>query len=103
MRFPILVVALMLPASVGSTTVGSAPAHDMPVFKPGASKQHAAECPPISRFHAAKARQSLRPRKLDELPMADAYAAVYRHIGRCEAPIIVRYGMGAPSDSGAAH
>ncbi len=31
--------------------------------------------------------QRLRPRKLTELPPGTAYMAVYRHIGRCEAPL----------------
>jgi hypothetical protein len=32
--------------------------------------------------------------KLNELPAADLYKTVYRRIGGCEVPIIVRYGVG---------
>ena len=35
----------------------------------------------------------LRLQKLSELPDADMYRAVYRRIGKCEAPIIIKYGL----------
>lgn len=33
-------------------------------------------------------------KKLNELPPANAYKAVYRQIGGCEVPVIVRYNVG---------
>ena len=95
MRLPLILFAVAI--SAPGTATGPAPAGDMPVFNPGRSTATADECPPTSRFHAAerdKARGIIRPQRLTELPMGDAYAAVYRHIGRCEAPVIVRYGIG---------
>ena len=91
MRLLILAAALALPASAASAP---APAGGMPVINPGPSA--ADECPPTSRFHAARRAGAERPeaRKLTDLPAADMYMSVYRRIGRCEAPIIVRYGLG---------
>jgi len=91
MRLLLLGALLMAPAYAASAP---SPAGDMPVIKPGPANSDARECPPTSRFHAARRDGKLYPRRLDELPMADAYAAVYRHIGKCEAPVIVRFGIG---------
>jgi hypothetical protein len=52
------------------------------------------ECPPISRYEAAKRGGKLKPNLLDELPMADVYNAVYRRVGGCISPVIVKYGIG---------
>jgi hypothetical protein len=35
----------------------------------------------------------LAPRKLTELPDANLYLTVYRRIGECEVPIVVKYGV----------
>ncbi|MBV8972603.1 MAG: hypothetical protein JO290_09965 [Sphingomonadaceae bacterium] len=35
-------------------------------------------------------------RRLDRLPPAAEYLTVYRRVGRCPAPVVVRYGIGAP-------
>ena len=51
-------------------------------------------CPRTTNYYAYRSREPLKPRKLNELPPANAYAAVYRHIGGCEAPIVVEYGVG---------
>ena len=53
-----------------------------------------AQCPPISRYEAARRGGKLKPDLLTELPMADVYNAVYRRVGGCIAPVIVRYGVG---------
>ncbi|MGI4876400.1 MAG: hypothetical protein ACRYG4_02815 [Janthinobacterium lividum] len=34
--------------------------------------------------------------RLDRLPPAAEYLTVYRAVGRCPAPVVVRYGIGAP-------
>jgi hypothetical protein len=57
----------------------------------GATRGSATNCPGAARDFADKAdanrRGPLVPRKLNELPPATAYMAVYRHVGRCEAPL----------------
>jgi hypothetical protein len=49
------------------------------------------ECRPTSPYVAQKRGvfkdQRLEPRKLTELPPADTYMAVFRHVGGCEAPL----------------
>ena len=81
-------MSLLLVALIGAS---AAPAADMPAFNPNAGQP--ANCPATSRYEAARRGKGLRAQKLNELPDADAYKAVYRHIGRCEAPIIVKYGV----------
>jgi hypothetical protein len=67
------------------------PLGDMRVINPKASQP--ASCPATSRYEAAKRGKVPKVRKLNELPDADLYRAVYRRIGQCEAPIIVKYGV----------
>ena len=67
------------------------PVGDMPVINPKADQP--ANCPATSRYEASKRGKALKVQKLNELPDADVYRAVYRRIGRCEAPIIVKYGV----------
>ena len=81
-------MSLLLAALIGAS---AAPAGDMPRINPKANQP--ANCPATSRYEAAKRGKTLRPQKLGELPDADVYKAVYRRIGRCEAPIIVKYGV----------
>ena len=52
------------------------------------------ECPRTSNYYAYRDGKPLRPRKLTELPPANAYSAVFHHIGACEVPIVVKYGVG---------
>jgi len=63
----------------------------MPVFDLGASNP---QCPPMSRYEAARRGGKLKPELLDQLPPGDVYKAVYRRVGACVSPIIVRYGVG---------
>ena len=67
------------------------PAADMPVINPKASQP--ANCPATSRYEAAGRGKTPKARKLGELPDADMYKTVYRRIGHCEAPIIVKFGV----------
>ena len=67
------------------------PVRDMPTINPKANQP--ASCPATSRYEASRRGKTPRAQKLTELPDADVYRAVYRHIGRCEAPIIVKYGV----------
>lgn len=52
------------------------------------------QCPRTTNYQAWHGGKPLRPRRLTELPPANAYSAVYRHIGGCEAPIVVKYRVG---------
>ena len=67
------------------------PAADMPVINPKADQP--ATCPATSRYEAAGRGKAPKAQKLGELPDADLYKAVYRKIGHCEAPIIVKFGV----------
>jgi hypothetical protein len=91
----LLVATALLALSGGGLAATRQPARDMPVINPDASAPVA--CPPTSRYEAARRGGRLAPQYLDELPGADLYKAVYRHIGRCNVPIIVRYNIGGTS------
>ena len=45
-------------------------------------------------IEAARRGGPMGAQKLNELPAADLYAAVYRRVGGCVAPIITRFGIG---------
>jgi hypothetical protein len=81
-------MSLLLVALIGAS---AAPAGDMPLINPKAGQP--ANCPATSRYEAARRGKTPKAQKLSELPDADLYKAVYRRIGRCEAPIIVKYGV----------
>ena len=51
-------------------------------------------CPQTTAVHAWTPDRKLAPRRLSELPPANAYKAVYRKVGGCEVPVIVKYGIG---------
>ena len=57
-------------------------------------------CPPTSRYEAARRGGKLPPSLLTELPGADMYNAVYRKVGGCEVPMIVRYDVGGTTGNG---
>jgi hypothetical protein len=83
---------LLFAAAVLATVTPSAnSAGEMPVVNPKAGQP--AACPATSRYEASRRGNKPRAQRLNELPDADLYRAVYRHIGRCEAPIIVKYGV----------
>jgi hypothetical protein len=90
MRLLALAIVALLPASAASQTT-PVPVRDTPVFNPNQGQPES--CPPTSRYDASRRGKSLRPQKLNELPDADVYSAVWRHIGGCEIPIIVKYGV----------
>ncbi len=59
--------------------------------------QPAARCARGDRVQmAAGAHDAPGFRRLDQLPPAAEYLAVYRRLDRCPAPVIVRYNIGAP-------
>lgn len=94
MRLLAIVLLIMLQSAGSAAT--SRPARNMPVLNPDAGAP--ASCPPISRYETARRGGKLGPHHLDELPGADLYKAVYRHVGRCNVPIIVRYNIGGKSE-----
>lgn len=69
------------------------PARDMPVLNPNAPIDKAG-CPPTSRFEASRHGGPLGAQRLNELPAADMYVAVYRRVGGCIAPIITGFDIG---------
>ena len=85
-------MSLLLAMLIGAS---AQPAADMPIVNPREGQP--ASCPATSRYEAARRSKPPMAQKLNELPDADAYKAVYRHIGRCEAPVIVRFGVSAVS------
>jgi len=76
---------------VAMLAASAAPAADMPTINPKASQP--ASCPATSRYEASRRGKTPKAQRLTELPDADLYKAVYRRIGGCEAPIIVKYGV----------
>ena len=82
---------LLFVTFLAAAAASPAPLGDMPVINPKASQP--ANCPATSRYEASKIGKAPRAQKLNELPDADVYRAVYRKIGQCEAPIIVKYGV----------
>jgi hypothetical protein len=84
----LIVALLMLPSAAGAVRVQGAP--DVK----NARHPSSAECPQTTKHYAYRDDNRLSPRKLTELPPANAYSAVYRHIGQCEAPIVVKYRLG---------
>jgi hypothetical protein len=86
----LLIAALSLicePAAAAGKVQPSPPA------SPDASKSPGV-CPQSTMQYARKPGEPLKPQKLTELPDANMYVAVYRHVGRCEVPIVVKFGVG---------
>jgi hypothetical protein len=86
-----LLFASALIAATVASSAPAAPTGDMPIINPKAGQP--ANCPATSRYEASRRGKTPRAQKLNELPDADVYRAVYRRIGGCEAPIIVKYGV----------
>ena len=94
----LLVLALAFSITTSASAASVTPTRDMPVINPNGPASSV--CPPTSRYEAARRGGKLRMQKLNELPAADMYNAVYRRIGGCEAPIIVRYNVGGATQNG---
>ena len=82
---------LLLVTMLAAAAATPAPIGDMPVINPKAGEP--ATCPATSRYEASRLGKTPKAQKLNELPDADVYRAVYRKIGRCEAPMIVKFGV----------
>lgn len=59
-----------------------------------AQTRSTAECPQTTAHIAVDNGKALTPKKLNELPPANLYKAVFRRIGGCEVPVVVRYDVG---------
>ena len=95
MRVPAILLALSISAPAASA--GPAPAPAPAVERPHA--QTAAKCPRTTSHYADKRSmyrgQPMTPKKLNELPPAIGFMAVYRTINGCEVPMtIVEYRTG---------
>ena len=86
MRLLVIAVLALLPA--GAVVAGPTAWRSLP------QQQPAADCPQTTSHHAFDPKQPLKPRKLAELPPANAYSAVLRHDGKCEVPVVIKYGVG---------
>jgi hypothetical protein len=80
---------MLLLALALTTASAAAPAAATPVINPKAGQ--AQNCPATSRYEASRRGKTPKAQKLNQLPDADVYRAVYRHIGGCEVPVIVKY------------
>ena len=92
MRFLAAALLILLPASAGAVSAQKAQPQK-PHVKKGVWLS-APDCPRTTSFYAYTPGDPVTPRKLTELPPANMYAAVLRHDGRCEIPVIVKYGVG---------
>jgi hypothetical protein len=59
----------------------------MAVSQLGPPPASAAYCPRTTSVYAWQRGKSVKPRKLNELPDAKGYMAVYRTVGGCEMPM----------------
>ena len=82
---------MLLFVLAAAAATSAEPIGDMPVINPKAGE--ASTCPATSRYEASKRGKAPKAQKLNELPDADVYRAVYRRVGKCEAPIIVKFGV----------
>ena len=85
MRLLVVAVLALLPA--GAVAAGPTAWRSLP-------QQPATACPQTTSHHAFDPTHLLKPRKLADLPPANAYAAVLRHDGKCEVPVVIKYGVG---------
>ena len=97
MRLLAVALLTLLPAAAGAADVKPPLFNDAPAPKGEAAKAvgMVAKCPPITPHWAVGKAEPLKPRKLTELPSGNMYAAVFHHVGMCEVPIVVKYGVGA--------
>ena len=85
MRLLLIAIAASMPAT--------AQAVSLPNAAPAVVPKEIASCPQASRHHAWRSGKALKPRHLADLPDANAYKAVLRHDGRCEVPVVVKFGV----------
>ena len=90
MRSLVLACAFLL--SAAPTAAAAAPRPTFPKAPSHAIKPFPAQCPSLTGQPAARPGESLKPRKLTELPPANAYHAVLRRgPDGCPDPLLVGY------------
>ena len=94
----LLILAIALSSTTSASATPATPARNTPVINPNGPASSI--CPPTSRYEAARRGGKLPPSLLSQLPAADMYNAVYRRVGGCEVPIIVRYNVGGSTQTG---
>lgn len=81
----------VIAAAVAIAVTGTAANSEPTPSQKEALERVKAQCPRTTSYLAEKVGryqgQPLTPKKLNELPPAQTYMAVYRHIGGCEAPL----------------
>ncbi len=99
MRRLVLLSALLLPAGAPAADAAKRSAQTVP---PRASNPLLPKRDPVTGQRCARATVhhaaplvAPRSNKLGELPPANLALAVYREVGGCQTPVIVRYGIGA--------
>lgn len=93
MRLSAIALLALLPGTAGAVAVQKAPPQKPPLMK-GAPPASSPNCPRATGYYAFDSSKPVKPQNLGELPPANAYAAVLRHDGRCEVPVVIKYGVG---------
>jgi hypothetical protein len=89
MRLLLVALIALLPASAGAVAL-----QNVPRAKESASST-LGKCKQVgAHYYAYRDGKKVKPRKLTELPPANAYIAIVRNDGLCEVPVIVRYNLG---------
>jgi hypothetical protein len=87
-RLLAVAVLILVPSALGAVALQNAP-----MAKPALARS--ANCPRTASYYAFRKGDTVRPQKLTELPPANAYFAVYRLVGGCEVPVVVKFGVGS--------
>ena len=85
-------IAIFIAAASLAVPAAAVPLNTARVIDPTAGSP--ANCPPISRYDAARKGGKATARPLGDLPAADQYKAVYRRVGGCIVPMISSFGLG---------
>ncbi|MFL6776967.1 MAG: hypothetical protein ACJ8FN_11310 [Sphingomicrobium sp.] len=89
MRLLLVAMFALMPASAGAVALQNVPRGI------DSASSLLAKCKQVGAQHYAyRDGKKLKPRKLTELPPANAYIAIVRNDGVCEVPVIVRYNLG---------
>lgn len=94
MRLLAVAFLAFLPAAAGAVAVPGQPQTKAPPMTRGVSSLLSNTCQRTTNYYAHKPGEPLKPRRLTELPPANAYAAVLHHDGLCEVPVVIKYGVG---------
>lgn len=94
MRVLAAALLALLPVAAGAVSVPAQPQIKAPPMTKGVISLYSGNCQRTTTYHAYNPGEPLQPRRLAELPPANAYATVLHHDGRCEIPVVIRYGVG---------